>query len=106
MVLRGGENVSCLEVEGALAKHPDILEAAVIGIPDERLGERVGVAVLLRDGATLDDEALVAFLKPHLAAFKIPERIWRMDGPLPRGGTGKIDKPGLRKLLLTDEETA
>ena len=106
MVLRGGENVSCLEVEGALAKHPDILEAAVIGIPDERLGERVGAAVLLREGAMLDDEALVAFLKPHLAAFKIPERVWRMDGPLPRGGTGKIDKPGLRKLLLTDEETA
>ena len=106
MVIRGGENVSCLEVEGALAKHPDILEAAVIGIPDERLGERVGAAILLREGATLSDEEIIDFLKPHLAAFKLPERIWRMDGPLPRGGTSKIDKPGLRKMLLTDEETA
>jgi long-chain acyl-CoA synthetase len=106
MVIRGGENVSCLEVEGALAKHPDILEAAVIGIPDERLGERVGAAILLREGATLSDEDIIDFLKPHLAAFKLPERIWRMDGPLPRGGTSKIDKPGLRKMLLTDEETA
>ena len=106
MVLRGGENVSCLEVEGALAKHPDILEAAVIGIPDERLGERVGAAVLLREGADLSDEAIADFLRPHLAAYKIPEKIWRMDGPLPRGGTSKIDKPGLRKLLLKDEETA
>ncbi|GLK51069.1 class I adenylate-forming enzyme family protein [Maricaulis virginensis] len=106
MVIRGGENVSCLEVEGALAKHPDILEAAVIGIPDERLGERVGAALLLRDGADLSDQDIIDFLKPHLAAFKLPDRIWRMDGPLPRGGTSKIDKPGLRKMLLNDEETA
>lgn len=106
MVIRGGENVACLEVEGALARHPDILEAAVIGIPDERLGERVGAAILLREGAALSDEDIIDFLKPHLAAFKLPERIWRMDGPLPRGGTGKIDKPALRKMLLKDEETA
>ena len=106
MVIRGGENVSCLEVEGALAHHPDILEAAVIGIPDERLGERVGAAILLRDGAELSDEDLQAFLKPHLAPFKIPDHVWRMDGPLPRGGTSKIDKPGLRKMLLTQGETA
>ncbi|MDF1768571.1 class I adenylate-forming enzyme family protein [Maricaulis sp.] len=106
MLLRGGENISCLEVEGALAHHPDILEAAVIGIPDERLGERVGAAILLRDGASLSDEDLKAFLKPHLAPFKIPEHVWRMDQALPRGGTSKIDKPGLRKMLLKDGETA
>ncbi|WP_323761056.1 class I adenylate-forming enzyme family protein [Maricaulis sp.] len=104
MLLRGGENVSCLEVEGALAHHPDILEAAVIGIPDERLGERVGAAVLARDGANLTDDDIKTFLKPHLAPFKIPERIWHMDKPLPRGGTSKIDKPGLRKMLLTEGE--
>ena len=106
MVIRGGENVSCLEVEGALAKHADIQEAAVIGIPDERLGERVGAAVYLREGADLSDEDIKTFLKPHLAAFKIPDTIWRMDEPLPRGGTSKIDKPGLRKMLLTNKETA
>lgn len=106
MLLRGGENISCLEVEGALAHHPDILEAAVIGIPDERLGERVGAAILVRPGATVSDEDLKAFLKPHLAPFKIPDHVWRMDGPLPRGGTSKIDKPGLRKMLLTEGGTA
>lgn len=106
MVIRAGENVSCLEVEGALAAHADILEAAVIGIPDERLGERVGAAILLGEGTVLPDEAITDFLKTRLARFKLPERYWRMDGPLPRGGTGKIDKPALRKLLLNDEETA
>ncbi|WP_417482125.1 class I adenylate-forming enzyme family protein [Maricaulis sp.] len=102
MVIRGGENISCLEVEGALAAHPDIIEAAVIGIPDERLGERVGAAILLREGATLHNDEIDEFLKPHLAAFKRPAHYWRLDAPLPRGGTGKVDKPGLRKQLLTD----
>mgnify|MGYP003639519725 CR=1 FL=1 len=102
MVIRGGENISCLEVEGALAAHPDIVEAAVIGIPDERLGERVGAAILLREGAVLHNDEIDEFLKPHLAAFKRPAHYWRLDAPLPRGGTGKVDKPGLRKQLLTD----
>ncbi|MHA6289557.1 class I adenylate-forming enzyme family protein [Maricaulis sp. CAU 1757] len=106
MVIRGGENVSCLEVEGALARHEDIIEAAVIGIPDERLGERVGAAILVRPGATLSDEAITEFLKPHLAAFKRPDHYWRMDGPLPRGGTSKIDKPALRRALLEHEGVA
>lgn len=101
MVIRGGENISCLEVEGALARHPDIVEAAVIGIPDERLGERVGAAILLRDGASLHNDEIDAFLKPHLAAFKRPAHYWSLDAPLPRGGTGKVDKPGLRKQLLS-----
>jgi long-chain acyl-CoA synthetase len=105
MVIRGGENVSCLEVEGAMAKHEDILEAAIIGIPDERLGERVGAAILVRDGADLSDEDIEVFLKPHLAAFKRPDHYWRMDAPLPRGGTGKVDKPTLRKMLLNTGET-
>lgn len=102
MVIRGGENISCLEVEGALAAHPDIIEAAVIGIPDERLGERVGAAILLRDGVSLHNDEIDDFLKPHLAAFKRPAHYWRLDAPLPRGGTGKVDKPGLRKQLLSD----
>ena len=106
MVIRGGENISCLEVEGALANHPDIVEAAVIGIPDERLGERVGAAILVREGAALTDDEIDAFLKPHLAAFKRPDHYWHLDAPLLRGGTGKVDKPGLRKQLLTEGEIA
>ena len=106
IILRGGENISCLEVEHALSHHPDIIEAAVIGIPDERLGESVGAAVVLRPEASLTDEAITEFLAPHLAPFKRPERYWRIDGNLPRGGTGKIDKPGLRKTLLSQLEDA
>jgi long-chain acyl-CoA synthetase len=102
MVIRGGENISCLEVEGALAAHPDILEAAVIGIPDERLGERVGAAILLKSGSSVTDAELDEFLKPHLAAFKRPDHYWRLDAPLPRGGTGKIDKPAMRETLLKE----
>ncbi len=106
MLLRGGENISCLEVEGALAKHEDILEAAVIGIPDERLGERVGAAVHIKPGVHITDDEVTDFLAPHLAPFKRPEVYWRMDDPLPRGGTGKVDKPGLRKHLLPEEAKA
>lgn len=106
MVIRGGENVSCLEVEGALAAHAGIVEAAVIGIPDERLGERVGAAILLAPGESLSDEEITAFLEPHLAAFKRPDHYWRLDAPLPRGGTGKIDKPTLRTMLLKEETVA
>jgi acyl-CoA synthetase (AMP-forming)/AMP-acid ligase II len=106
MLLRGGENVACLEVEAALAEHEDILEAAVIGIPDERLGERVGAAIVLRAGAQLDDAAICAFLEPRLAAFKRPERYWRMSEALPRSGTGKLDRIGLKRMLLTTEESA
>jgi long-chain acyl-CoA synthetase len=100
MLLRGGENVACLEVEGALAAHADILEAAVIGIPDERLGERVGAAIVLREGAELSDEAIAEFLKPRLAAFKQPDHYWRLPGPLPRSGAAKLDKVSLKALLL------
>lgn len=106
MILRGGENVSCLEVEGALVSHPDIIEAAVIGIPDERLGEVVVAAILLKDGSQLSDEDITAFIEPHLAAFKRPEKYWRLDTPLPRGGTGKVDKPTLRKMLLPEGVSA
>lgn len=103
MLLRGGENVACLEVEGALAAHEDILEAAVIGIPDERLGERVGAAIVVREGAEITDEAIAEFLAPRLAKFKLPERYWRMPGPLPRSGAAKIDKRALKALLLGGE---
>ena len=106
IIIRGGENISCLEVEHALAKHPGVREAAVIGVPDERLGETVGAAVVFEKGHDESDEALKAFLEPHLAKFKIPETIWRIDGQLPRGGTGKIDKPGLRQTLIKQVEGA
>ncbi|MDB5710171.1 MAG: AMP-dependent synthetase [Sphingomonas bacterium] len=96
IIIRGGENISCQEVEAAIYEHPAIAEAAVFGLADERLGEVPGAVVLLRDGETLTTEDLCGFLFAHIAAFKVPQRIWFADGPLPRLGTEKIDKVTLR----------
>jgi long-chain acyl-CoA synthetase len=99
MVLRGGENVYCSEVEVAIYAHPDVLEAAVFGIPDERLGEEVAAGVLLHPGSTLDQAGLQAFLAGSMAKYKIPARIWFLDSPIPRNASGKLVKRELRKQL-------
>ena len=99
MVLRGGENVYCSEVETAIYHHPAVAEAAVFGLPDDRLGEVVGVAIHLAPGASLTDDELVAFLSEHLAKFKIPERIWFLEDPLPRNANGKFLKRELKEQL-------
>ena len=96
IIIRGGENISCLEVEAAIYEHPAVAEAAVFGLADERFGEVPGAVVLLREGAALTTEDLCAFLYAHIAAFKVPGRIWFADGPLPRLGTEKIDKVTLK----------
>jgi acyl-CoA synthetase (AMP-forming)/AMP-acid ligase II len=102
MIIRGGENISCLEVDAALHTHPDIAEAAVFSVPDERLGETVGAGVQLKAGAGLTEAALQGFLREQLSAFKVPERIWFRTDPLPRGGTEKTDRRALRKECLGD----
>jgi len=99
MVLRGGENVYCSEVETAIYHHPAVAEAAVFGVPDDRLGEIVGVAIVRAPGATLTDEELVEFLSDKLAKFKIPERVWFLDDPLPRNANGKFLKRELKETL-------
>ena len=96
IIIRGGENISCQEVEAALYEHPDVAECAVFGLPDERLGEVPGAVVLLREGAGIAAEALGAFLEERIARFKVPARIWPAEGPLPRLGTEKIDKVALK----------
>lgn len=100
IIIRGGENIACLDVEGALHRHPDIVEACAFSVPDDRLGELVGAGVQLRTGATLTREALSEFLGPHIAKFKIPEQVWFRSDPLPRGATDKIDRRGLRAACL------
>lgn len=100
MVLRGGENVYCSEVEAAIYEHPDVAEAAVFGVPDERLGEDVAAAVVLRPGASLDSGALQAFLVERIAKFKIPATIWFREEQLPRNANGKFLKRELRKELI------
>jgi len=100
MVLRGGENVYCSEVETAIYEHPDIAEAAVFGIPDDRLGEDVAAAVVLRDGASLIATDLQAFLAERIAKYKIPATIWIRGEALPRNANGKFLKRELRTELL------
>jgi long-chain acyl-CoA synthetase len=100
MVLRGGENVYCSEVETVIYQHDDIAEAAVFGVPDERLGEEVGVAIVLREGATMTADELRSFLAERMAKHKIPAFIWFLDEPLPRNANGKFVKRELREQLL------
>jgi long-chain acyl-CoA synthetase len=97
IIIRGGENISCQEVEAAIYENKAVAEACVFGLPDERLGEVVGAAVHCHDGSALDEAGLRDFLSTHLAGFKIPLRTWFHADPLPRLGTEKLDKVGLRK---------
>ncbi len=95
IIIRGGENIAAQEVEAAIYVHPAVSEAAVFGVADDRLGE-VPVAVLYCEKEGLDADVLLAFLAGRLASFKLPTRILFSDQPLPKLGTGKIDKVSLR----------
>lgn len=99
MVLRGGENIYCSEVETAIYRHDAVAEAAVFGVPDDRLGELVGAAIVLADETSLTEDQLREFLSTSLAKFKIPERIWILGEPLPRNASGKFLKRELRETL-------
>ena len=98
IIIRGGENISCQEVEFALYAHPAVSQASVFGVLDERLGEVPAAVVRLTAGATVEPADLERFLAARLAQFKLPARLWYSDEPLPLLGTGKIDKPRLRRL--------
>lgn len=100
MVNRGGENVYCSEVETAIYHNDAIAEAAVFGIPDERLGEEVAAVIVLRPGAKLTEEELKSFLSTSLAKHKIPAKVWFRDEAIPRNANGKFLKRELRKELI------
>lgn len=100
IVIRGGENVACAEVEYVLSEHPDVFEAAVYGLPDERLGEIVGATVMVRPGATLGEADLQSFLREHIAHYKVPSHIWFETEQLERIASGKIAKKILREQAL------
>jgi long-chain acyl-CoA synthetase len=91
MIIRGGYNVYPREVEEVLYEHPAVREAAVVGVPHDQLGEEVGAAVALKEGAEATAEELQAFVSDQVAAYKYPRRIWFVD-ELPKGPTGKILK--------------
>ena len=98
IIIRGGENISCLEVEEAIYGHDAVAECSVFGLPDERYGEIPAAVYYCKDDCTLTPEELREFLTGRIAPFKIPQHIWRSDEPLPRLGTQKIDKRAVRAL--------
>ncbi len=99
MVIRGGENVYCVEVESVLYDHPAVMDAAVIGIPHKVLGEEVGAVVQRTPGAAVGEDELKQHVAGRLAAFKVPVRIQIRDEPLPRNANGKILKGELREAF-------
>jgi long-chain acyl-CoA synthetase len=100
MIIRGGYNVYPREIEEVLYEHPDVVEAAVVGIAHDELGEEVGAAVTLKEGATTTPQELSEFVKGQVAAYKYPRRVWLVDD-LPKGPTGKILK---REIELPDSD--
>ncbi len=96
LIISGGENVSSIEIEGMLYKHPAVLEAACIAVPDEKWGEAPGAMVVLKAGAAATEADLIEFCRANMAHFKCPRSIYFM-GALPRTATGKIQKNVLRE---------
>ena len=97
IIIRGGENISCIEVESAIYGHPAIAEASVFGLPHELYGEVPAAVFLAKPGSTLDSDGLRSYLAEHIAPFKIPVQFWQVSAPLPRLGTEKVDKRALRE---------
>lgn len=104
IIIRGGENIACLDVEGALHRHPDVVEACAFSVPDDRLGETVGASVQLRDGKDISQQQMADFLGAILAKFKIPTQLWCQHVPLTRGATDKIDRRAIRTACLDLEK--
>lgn len=98
MILRGGENIYCREIEELLAKHPRVKDIAVVGAPDERLGERVCACVIPKGGESVTFDEIVSFLKGKIEIHKIPERVEIMDR-FPMTDAGKIIKAKLREII-------
>jgi fatty-acyl-CoA synthase len=104
IIISGGENISSIEVETALAAHPGVMEVAVVGAPDERWGEIPVAFVLPKPGELISAEILRDFAAARLAKFKMPQRYEFVAEPLPKGGTGKILKKELRERYWQGKE--
>jgi long-chain acyl-CoA synthetase len=100
MIIRGGENVYCAEVEAALLEHADVNAACVFGVPHRVLGEEVGCVVEVAPDRSIDEQELRQHLASRVAKFKIPTRVWFRHEPLPLGATGKIQKKELREFYI------
>ena len=95
IIISGGENISSIEIEDTLYRHPQVLEAAVVARPDEKWGETPCAFVLLKAGATVTEREIIEFCRDHMARFKVPKTV--VFGPLPKTSTGKIQKFKLRE---------
>ncbi|MAY39327.1 MULTISPECIES: class I adenylate-forming enzyme family protein [Spongiibacter] len=101
LIIRGGENIYPAEIEALLSQHPDVLESAVFGVPDETLGESVAVLLRLNNGKVLSEDEVRNFLAKHLAAFKLPKYIEFASAPLPRNPAGKVLKKDIKAEYAT-----
>ena len=105
IVIRGGENIGCAEVEYAISEHPAVNEVSVFGVPDERLGEVPYAVVMLKTDSNLTSDSMIQFLRPRIAAFKIPLDYQFQYDHLPRIASGKIAKKELRDSVTSNKET-
>ncbi|MBE19680.1 MAG: long-chain fatty acid--CoA ligase [Gammaproteobacteria bacterium] len=102
IVIRGGENIACLEIEAVLAEHPAISEASVFGVPDERLGESLATRIALEPGQTVTEAEVSSFLEEKIAKFKIPSHMWIQEEELPRIASGKTAKKQMREEAIKE----
>jgi fatty-acyl-CoA synthase len=102
IIISGGENISTIEVEQAVARHPAVMEAAVVAIPDEKWGERPKAFVVLKQGQEATEEEIIDFCKEHIARFKAPAAVEFTE--LPKTSTGKVQKFVLRDKEWADRE--
>ena len=102
IIIRGGENISCLEVEGALQKFPGVIESVVFSVPEKRFGEEVGACINMSGDTKDKNEEISSFLKDKLAHFKIPVHYWWVNRSLPRGATDKFDRIRIKELCLNN----
>jgi long-chain acyl-CoA synthetase len=106
MLIRGGENIYCVEVENVLYDHPDVMDAALVGIPHKTLGEEPAAVVHLKPGGTATESELRAFVRARLAGFKVPVKVAFWPETLPRNANGKILKSELKKVFAPESEVA
>ena len=106
IIIRGGENISCIEVEEAIYAHPAVAECSVFGLPDERFGEIPAAVYHTHEGRDLTPEDLQEFLHEHIAAFKVPTIMWRSEEQLPRLGTQKVDKRTVKATFAKEHLAA
>ncbi len=103
MLIRGGENIYCVEVENVLYDHPDVMDAALVGVPHKTLGEEPAAVVHLKPGGTADEAELKHWVRERLAAFKAPVEVRFWPEPLPRNANGKILKTELKTVFEARE---